>query len=106
MGSQVSQTLPFKICKKFIIPLYKLLLCAQRLSCHRNQCYSWEDRILVHVENGTYIRVYGATKYPHLFPRFVPDKVVLQEVAYQTLLNGVGGALTRDNKLTYPPMPF
>jgi len=56
------------------------------------------------MENGTYIRVYGATKDPHFLPRFILDKFVLQEVAYQTLMNGTGETLTRDNKLTWPPM--
>ena len=42
------------------------------------------------MDHGTYIKVYGATKSPHLLPQFVPDKLVLQEVAYQTIIHGVG----------------
>jgi hypothetical protein len=41
------------------------------------------------MEHGTYIRIYGATKAPHLLPRFVLDKLVLQEVSYQTMIHGV-----------------
>jgi hypothetical protein len=37
---------------------------------------------------------------------FVCDKLILQEVAYQTLVNGLVASLTRDNKLTWIPMPF
>jgi hypothetical protein len=29
------------------------------------------------MEYGTYIRIYGAMKPPHLLPRFIPDKIVL-----------------------------
>lgn len=58
------------------------------------------------MENGTYIRIYGATEAPHMFPKFVPNKLVLQEVAYRTLVNGVGAVLVRDKKLTWPPLPF
>jgi hypothetical protein len=48
------------------------------------------------MEHDTYIRVYGAMKSPHLLPRFVPDKLVLQEVVYQMVINGVrGSALPR-----------
>jgi hypothetical protein len=36
----------------------------------------------------TYIRIYGATKYPHLLPRIVPNKLVIKEVAYQSILHG------------------
>ena len=49
------------------------------------------------MENGTYIRVYGAMKSPHLLSWFVPDKLVLQEVTYQTIIHGVGGILYRGN---------
>jgi len=45
------------------------------------------------MEHDTYIRVYGAMKSPHLLPRFVRDKLVLQEVVYQTVINGVGGVI-------------
>jgi hypothetical protein len=47
------------------------------------------------MEHGTYIRIYGAMKAPHLLPQFVPDKLVLQEVAYQMVINGVRGILYR-----------
>jgi hypothetical protein len=50
------------------------------------------------MEHGTYIRVYGAMKSPHLLPRFVPDRLVLQEVAYQTVIHRVSGILYRDKK--------
>jgi hypothetical protein len=30
-----------------------------------------------HMEDGTYIRVYGATKSPRILPRFVAFKLVL-----------------------------
>jgi hypothetical protein len=40
------------------------------------------------------------------FPMFVPDKLVLQEVAYQTIINGVGEILYRDKKAIWPPLPL
>jgi hypothetical protein len=56
--------------------------------------------------NGTYIRVYGAMKSPYFLPRFVPEKLVLQEVAYQTNIHGVGGMLYQGKKETWPPLPL
>jgi hypothetical protein len=58
------------------------------------------------MENDTYIRIYGAMKPPHLLPRFVPDKLVLQEVAYQTIIHGVRGMLYRSKKAIWPPLPL
>jgi hypothetical protein len=51
------------------------------------------------LEMGTYIKAHGSTKPPHLLPKFVPNKLILQEVAYLTLLHGVGAVLSRDKKL-------
>jgi hypothetical protein len=58
------------------------------------------------MEHGTYIRIYGAMKAPHLLPRYVPDKLVLQEVAYQTVINRVREILYRDKKAIWPPLPL
>jgi hypothetical protein len=58
------------------------------------------------MEHGTYIRIYGAMKPPHLLPRFIPDKLVLQEVAYQTIIHGVEGMLYRSKKSIWPPLPL
>lgn len=58
------------------------------------------------MEHNTYIRVHDATKAPHLLPWFVPDKLVLQEVAYQTVIYGVGGMLYLGKKAICPPLPL
>jgi hypothetical protein len=50
------------------------------------------------LEYGTYIRIYGATKAPHLLPKFFLDKLVLQDIAYQMVIHGVGATLYRDKK--------
>jgi hypothetical protein len=39
-------------------------------------------------EKYTYIRILGANGSPHLLPTYVPDKVVLGEICYQTILQG------------------
>jgi hypothetical protein len=58
------------------------------------------------MEHGTYIRIYGMMNPPHLLPRFVPNKLVLQEVAYQTIIHGVGGMMYRLKKTIFPPLPL
>jgi hypothetical protein len=55
------------------------------------------------IGKGTYIRIFGATKAPHLLPKYIPHMLVIQEVAYQTFLNGVGVALALDMKAPWLP---
>jgi hypothetical protein len=57
-------------------------------------------------ENETYIRIYGSTKPPPIVPKFVLDKLVLQEVAYHTLVHGFGASISKYKKLAWPPLPF
>jgi hypothetical protein len=58
------------------------------------------------LEYNTYLRIYKATKAPHFLPRFIPDKLVLQEISYQTMIHGVGATLYRDKKAIWPPFPL
>jgi len=44
----------------------------------------------------TYIRIYGATAAPHLLPKFVLDRLVLREIAYQTILHGFNAFLVKE----------
>jgi hypothetical protein len=43
-------------------------------------------------------------KSPHLLPWFVLDRLVLQEVAYQTVIKGVGVIIYGDKKFIWPPL--
>jgi hypothetical protein len=58
------------------------------------------------MEHATYIRVYRVMNVPHLLPQFVPKKVVLQEVLYQTVIHRVGGLLYKDKKEIWKPLPL
>ena len=46
--------------------------------------------------DGVYLRMIGSTKAPHWLPHFIPDKLLLQEIAYQTHINGVSASLIKD----------
>ena len=56
--------------------------------------------------DGVYIRISGNTKAPHWLPHFVPDKLLLQEIAYQAYVNGVVASLHGDKKGLWPPFPL
>ena len=55
---------------------------------------------------GVYIRIVGMSKPPHWFPHFVPNTLLLQELDYQTYINGVASSLHRKKKGLWPPFPL
>jgi hypothetical protein len=57
-------------------------------------------------EHETYIRVFRATGVPHLLPIYVPDRLVLGEIFYQTILQGYNATLVKDKKRAFIPYGF
>ena len=55
------------------------------------------------MENDTCLQIYGGTQPPHIFCLFVMDKELLNEVSYQTDINGIGVALVNSKKDQWPP---
>ena len=53
-----------------------------------------------------YIRIVGSTKPPHWLPHYVPDSLLLQEISYQTFVNGVATLLHRNKKGMWPQFPL
>jgi hypothetical protein len=48
----------------------------------------------------------GATGAPHLLPIYVPDRLVLGEICYQTILQGYNATLVKDKKRAFIPYGF
>ena len=55
---------------------------------------------------GADVRIAGSTKPPHWLPHFAPDSLLLQEVAYQTFINGVAASLHKHKKGISPQFPL
>ena len=53
-----------------------------------------------------YIRISSSTKAPHWLPHFVPDTLLLQEIAYQTYVDGMDASLHKAKKGRWPPFPL
>ena len=53
-----------------------------------------------------YIKISDSTKAPHWVPHFVPDNLLLQEISYQTYVNGVLASLHRNKKGLWPSFPL
>jgi hypothetical protein len=55
-------------------------------------------------EDCTYLRIYGVTIPPHLFPKYVSNRLILGEISYQTILQGFNATLAKDvRKRTFIP---
>jgi hypothetical protein len=93
------------ICEHFLAPLYEFIFCTHA------PCMIDKAIVVIKIfinwylmEHGTYIRVYRSIKSCNLLPQFIQDRLVLQEVAYQTIIHGVGGILYRDKKGIWHPL--
>jgi hypothetical protein len=96
-----------RIYKHFLAPLYEFIFFTSP-PCMTDKDISFIRRIrdFYLMEHVTYIRIYDTMKPPQLLPRFVSDKLVLQEVAYQTIIHGVRGLLYRSYKSIWPSVPL
>ena len=96
-----------QICNKFFPTLY------QALFEEETPCISPERQAIVKelgdwymTLDGVYIRIAGSTKPPHWLPHFEPDSLLLQEIAYQTFINGVAASLHKHKKGLSPQFPL
>ena len=55
---------------------------------------------------GVYIRITSGTKSLHWLPHLATDTLLLQDIAYQTYVNGVATSLQKNKKGIWPPFPL
>jgi hypothetical protein len=75
------------ICDQFITPIHFLLSnkeCPRLSNAAKKVISKFSHWYLDECE--TYIRVFGATGAPHILPIYVPNRLVLGEICYQTIL--------------------
>ena len=56
--------------------------------------------------DGVYIGISGSTKPPHWLLHVARDSLLLQEISYQTYVNGVVASLHQIKKGLWPPFPL
>ena len=95
------------ICNGLFSTLYQVLFGEE------SPCMSLEGKKIVKeygdwymTPDGVYIRIVGSTKDPHWLPYCVPDTQLLQELAYQTYVNGVVASLHRNKKGPWSSFPL
>lgn len=90
----------------FITPLYKLLFGEEA-----NYMFKRAKEKIIRVadqfpiQEGTFIRFFGSYKPPHALPKFVIDKLMLQEVCYQ-MTTGLSKTLNKGKKKPQPSLPL
>jgi hypothetical protein len=57
-------------------------------------------------KHSTYIRVFGATRAPHILLAHVPNRLIVGEICYQTILKGYNATLVKDRKWAFIPYGF
>ena len=93
------------IAEKFIPGLYHWMFNSKA------PCISWRAMgTLIDIahwfpQEGVIIQVFRMLQAPHALPRFVPDKVLLQEVCYQMTM-GFTMVLTKGKKKPWPSLPL
>ena len=53
----------------------------------------------------SYFRIWGS-KTVHLLPRFVPDRMLLHEFAFQTVIDGAYAKLAKNKRRGWPKFPL
>jgi hypothetical protein len=57
-------------------------------------------------EHFSYIKVFGCSVPPNSLPKFLPDRLVCREVAYQTVTGGINKELKSSQKKVWPTFPL
>jgi hypothetical protein len=92
---------------QFIVPIYFFLF---KKECPR--LLGKAKKVIVKIghwyldEQETYIRIFGATGAPHLLLVYVPDRLVLGEIYYQSIIQGYNATLVKDKKRYFIPYGF
>ena len=95
------------ICKGLFPTLYQVLFGDEA------PCLSLEGKKIVKeygdwymTPDRVYIKISGSTKPLHQLPHLVLDSLLLQEISYQTYVNGVASSLHQNKKGIWPLFPL
>jgi hypothetical protein len=57
-------------------------------------------------ESFSYVKVFGCSICPHTLPKFLPDRLVCREVAYQIITRGIDKEIKEAHKKFWPIFPL
>ena len=95
------------ICEDFIIPLYRLIFLIE-CDCMSEEALNFvqDNGHYYLTEEGLYLRMFGISRDPSLFPKYATDYVIHKEVVRQLYIDGVVNFLFEQKKVVYPPVLF
>jgi hypothetical protein len=74
----------YDICDNFMAPLYVMIYNQNPLRLSPKSMQVVKDIGDWYIgKYYTYVRIYGCASAPHLLPKYIPDKLVVREIAYQ-----------------------
>ena len=90
------------ICDEFIARVYFILFKKEfpRLSAAAKKMVAKVGHWYLD-KRSIYIRVFEATRATHLLPSHVPNRIIVGEICYQTILQGYNATLVRDTKWAF-----
>ena len=95
------------ICQEFLMPLYQIIF-HEELNCLSENAMVVISKYgdYYFSQEGTYIRMYGCSRAPSLFPRYTTDYVVHKEAKRQVFINIIGSCQHDHIKASFPLLPF
>ena len=89
------------------MPLYKLIFLKECDCMSEKTLEVVEENGNYYIsEEGLYIRMYGGSRAPSLFPKYATYYIMHKEVVRQLYIDGIGNFLFDQKKVVYPPLPF
>jgi hypothetical protein len=93
----------YDICDCFLAPLHTIIFGYPTYRISREAMAGMKDIADWYLgKYYTYIRVYGNSKAPHLLPKYVPDRLLIWEISYQTMGTGITSLLSGSSKNIWP----
>jgi hypothetical protein len=89
----------YNICDSFLSPLHTVIFRFSKYRISSESMAGMKDVADWYLgKYCTYNRVYGSTGAPHLLPCYVPDRLLIREITYQTMATGVTSLLLGSSK--------
>jgi hypothetical protein len=97
----------YDICEYFLVPLYVMIYKQKPLRISTKAMKYIKDIGDWYIGRYfTYIRVYGCASATHLLPRYIPDKLMIREISYQTVDARIMKLLASNSKRYWPKFPI
>jgi hypothetical protein len=93
----------YDICDFFLAPLHTIIFGYPTYRISKESMATLKDIADWYMRKYyTYIKVYGNSRAPHILPRYVPDRLLIQEISYQTMETGITFSFQVVEKISGP----